>query len=265
MAGTDVPHAAAFEAAARAVRRARRQRVDERGAFDQFCKRVERLSTGGDQPDMAPDPNCAVVSRHETDTAGSGAVRDAYESTVMVVPHYWDVYDDCFSEHFAMELGHDLLADLQRAGRLTPALQQRIVDTAATAHQRRIDAIEILDDERLALEEARQALGDVADALSGAGSPDAVSAGRTEAVRERCVAVRRQRRAHLAAHDLVRETEPAWVSSAAAAVRPRLSTMYAELSVRDPVLAAIDQLTAQLPETGVDADPVSSTRVESDR
>jgi hypothetical protein len=256
MAGADSPDTE-FEAAQLAVRRARRQRVDERGAFDQFCKRVERLPTGGDQPDMAPDPNCVVVCRHETAMTGPGAVREAYEATVMAVPHYWDVYDDPFSEHVATELGHDVTTDLRRAGTLTPALKRRVVEAAAAAHQRRVDAIRTLEAERSALDGARQAIVDILDGLSGAESTDDLSDRRVEAIRDRCRTVARKRRTHLADHDLVRETEPAWVSSADSAVKPRLSTLYADLSARDPVLAAVDQLRGVLPEPKTDDDVVS--------
>jgi hypothetical protein len=263
MAGADSIHTE-FEAAGLAVRRARRQRADERGAFDQFCMRVEGLPTGGDQPDMAPDANCAIACRHEMETTGPGAVREAYEATVMAVPHYWEVYDDPFSEHVATELGHDVTTDLRRAGTLTPTLKQRVVDAAAAAHHRRVDAIRTLDAERSALDGARQAIVDILDGLSGAESTDDFSDQRIEAIRDRCRTIARKRRTHLAEHDLVRETEPTWVSSADSAVQPRLSTLYADLSARDPVLAAVDQLRSVLPETGVDTDVVSEW-IESNR
>jgi len=233
-----------FEAAHQKLRVVRRRYVDERGALDQFCKRVERLSTGCGQPEAPPDTDCAAALRSDTGATSPAVLRRAYEQTVMEVPHYRAVYGDPLTEHLAAELGQDVAIALQHAVRVTPGLQERVLETASAAHQRRVDAIEILDAERESLDLAERTLADIVEALPAeAGCP---ANHRVAALKERCEVLARTRRAHLREHGLDREQADG--ARDGRPCSPALSTLYESLSVRDPILSVVESLLDRLPK-----------------
>lgn len=239
-----------FEEARTAVRVARRETVDERGALDQFCQRVERLPTAGPQPERAPDPTCAAVVRAADD--GLSAVRRAYETTVMAVPHHENRHDVSFVEHVAAELGSAVATALRRETALSSTLKTDLLEATQRARERRVVTVRALDEESASLERAEQRVRDLLDALadeSQGQTKDATGGKETDAdsrlagLQERCDEMASARRSTLAdpKYGLApRDEEP--TADGMVSVRPRLSTVYDDLPVRDPVLATLASL-----------------------
>lgn len=142
--------------ARRAVRRERRRTVDEHEAFASFANAVRDL------PTEDPSGGVQVGARLASADAASStrAVRDAYERTVMAVPHYREEYDDTYTESLAAELGPSVAA-AATASALTPAVRRGIVAAAESARADRARFVEALDAEDRALREADARLGEV--------------------------------------------------------------------------------------------------------
>ena len=142
--------------ARRAVRRERRRTVDEREAFVAFADAVREV------PSDDPSTGVRVGARLASpDTAGSTrAVREAYERTVMAVPHYHEEYDDTYVESLTAELGAAVAAAATGPA-LTPAARSGIVDAAESARADRARFVEALDAEDRALRDADERLGEV--------------------------------------------------------------------------------------------------------
>ncbi|MFB6180233.1 MAG: hypothetical protein ABEI77_10985 [Halorientalis sp.] len=220
-----LPPADSIEVARDQLRLARRVRVDERGAFDQFCKRVEGLPVDGVHTSPAPDSACAASLRPADH--GLDAVRRAYETTVMAVPHYDEAYGDPYRTHLATELGADLVRNLARATRLTPQLQSRLVDAASAARERRVESIRTLDAEAVTLDRTEQLAVDLLDALTD----DATAKRALDPLEQRC-------RRHVRSRQSVLNDEST----------PLLADLYADDPGVDPVLVTLETVLARMTE-----------------
>lgn len=150
--------------ARRMVRRERRRTVDEREAFDAFADAVRDIPADG------PQSGVRVGARLATpDAAGATrAVREAYERTVMAVPHYREEYDDTYAESLEAELGPTVAA-AATAPRLTETAKSGLVDAAMSARADRARFVEALDAEDAALRDADERLDEI---LAEAGELD---------------------------------------------------------------------------------------------
>ena len=226
-----LPPTASLDAARSQLRPARRQLVDERAAFDQFCKRAERLSVDGAHATVAPDATCAARVRPDDD--GLAAVRRAYETTVMAVPHYRDAYDDPYTTHLAAELGNQLARTVRRATMLTPQLRARIVDAASTARERRVDRIRAIDAELVTLDRVEQLALDLLDAVAPVATatetPD--DQGRVTHIERRC-------------RERIRERESVLGDESTGIV----ADLYEDEPGVDPVLATLEAVLARVAE-----------------
>lgn len=83
----------------------RRQITDEQRALTQFAERVKSLSTPTSEEQPAPILATQATPALAAQTNGLAAVRDAYESTVMSVPHYAEEYGDTYAESVVEEFG----------------------------------------------------------------------------------------------------------------------------------------------------------------
>jgi hypothetical protein len=84
----------------------RRQITDEQRALNQFAEKVGAISIPTDEQQSIPALTTTSTPSLTAQTgSGLAAVRDAYESTVMSVPHYADEYGDTYAESVAEEFG----------------------------------------------------------------------------------------------------------------------------------------------------------------
>ena len=233
-------------AARRVLRRERRRTVDEREAFAAFREAVVDVPAERDRPTSPVTPTAPLSptspvpsSGPQTGTGGgTAAVRDAYERTVMAVPHYEEEYGDSTAESLAAEFCPEAATGLVEFARLTPWLKRGVVDGAETARLERERFVEGLDAEADSLcgSEDRLAavhgeVGSLADEpVPDFGAQDAVRA-RLGVLADRCDAVAADRQAAL------REWQERFDAPVAVPDLPRY--LYADLDATYPVLATV--------------------------
>lgn len=206
----------------------RRHLVDERDAFDQFCRRVETLPTV-----EATDAPGSVLSMTARTEPGPPALRAAYDGTVMTVPHAEE--DDASVPAFDDLLPRPTRAEIRWAARLTPALQSAVLDAATTAHEHRVDRIEAIDAELATLDRTEAVARDL---LAVESSTDEA---RLASLDRRCRRHATRRRATLANRA---ETDA-----------PALpADLYTDIEVEDPVLSALEAVRDRLPRDTEEAD-----------
>lgn len=210
---------------AREALRVERRRIgDEREAFRAFRSRVASVSsepvrtdggagpvTGGDGPlGVAAAGN--TVSPASGPLAGSGlvAVRDAYQETVMSVPHYEREYDDTYEQSVAEEFSPELAYALTRGSQFHRECKRSLLDATETAIEERERFAETVRSEIESVERAASRLVPIQSEVASTGQRafheadfgmlDAYRA-RTEVLIEDCdrIAARRQR--ELTSHD----------------------------------------------------------------
>ncbi|WP_311172959.1 DUF7260 family protein [Halobellus ordinarius] len=107
------------------IQQERRCLRDEREAFDDFRSRLESIEP------TKPDHAAGVTQPLQVErTVGLDSVRNAYESTVMSVPHYdaeyGDTYEQSVTEEFGPEVGLLLTEGNCFDQRLKTALREKI-------------------------------------------------------------------------------------------------------------------------------------------
>ncbi|WP_246986372.1 DUF7260 family protein [Halorientalis marina] len=202
------------------VRGRRRELVDERDAFDQFCQHVERLPVT-DSGTAAASDRAATVRTADP----RRAIHRAFERTVLAAPHYRERYGDPAAERLAAELGPDLAAALDRTTGLTASLKTRVLDAVSVAHERRTTRIAALDEERTRLDRTERAVHDLLTTL-GAVDGDAGTDPKLTRVERRCESLLADRRA-IRADD---------------ATDCLLADVYADCPVDDPVVATVESV-----------------------
>jgi len=85
-------------------------------------------------------------------SGGLEAVRDAYEETVMSVPHYREEYGEPYLVNVAGELSRELAAALGSDGRFHAGLKRKLLQTSRQAVDGRTHLLGIVDAEAEALE-----------------------------------------------------------------------------------------------------------------
>jgi ferric-dicitrate binding protein FerR (iron transport regulator) len=154
---------ARFDAEREALAAEREQSQEEVDAFEAFRDRIRDLDAtpaSGASAAPADGPGGIRVGGSPGGTP-MDAIKEAYRETVADVPHYDDEYVEDPDQHFATELGAEIAAALEGNDRLTPGIQQGLVAAARTARASRDELLEILDEERTALDEAEEFLADI--------------------------------------------------------------------------------------------------------
>jgi hypothetical protein len=149
-----------LDAARQRVREERRRTVDERAALTAFLERLDSVAT--DPSDGFP-VGLAVLGQS---SSGLSAVQDAYEATVMSVPHYAEEYGDTYAESVTEEFGLDLAAALTQGSALPSSVRAALVDSARAAREERVRFVEALDEEASSLAYAESVLADLLDELA---------------------------------------------------------------------------------------------------
>lgn len=150
----------------------------ERVAFERFAEKVATITpsaTSGQaatigQPVVAGGP-ATVTDDHAGEKRGE--VREAYRETVMAVDHYEAVYDEPLLVNVAGELSSDIAESLRddTGVALTEQLRAMIRAAATDAAERRVEFRTRVDEERESIEDARETLRDIVDALDSSGLP----------------------------------------------------------------------------------------------
>jgi hypothetical protein len=150
-----------FETARRRLRTERRRTVDEREAFRAFESHVRKL----DGQQTTTQPSVSTQMAVASGPHGITAVQNAYESTVMAVPHYEDDYDESFEEHITGEFGPEIATLVTQTSALGPQSKRTLLGAAAQAQDKREALVDALDAEKESFSPASRELLSVADEL----------------------------------------------------------------------------------------------------
>ncbi len=116
---------------------------DEHDAFHAFIERIQSL-------DPTPQQRSSTVplQTHAPTTDSSlRAVRDAYEATIMSVPHYESEYNDTYTHSLTEELGPDIATALTQQTHFDQTSKQAVLTAAQTAKTKRSRLLEALEAE----------------------------------------------------------------------------------------------------------------------
>lgn len=176
-----------LHAAREALRVERRRVIDEREAFEAFRSRVRDIPpdanspvTGAAAPQAAPRaPDATTIPSGVapagsppvgggTTTTGCGlvAVRDAYEETVMSVPHYETEYNDTYQRSLVAEFGPEVAAALTRESRLYDRSRSSVLSMSAEVIEKRDLLLDLVEAESASLSRATSDLRPVLEELA---------------------------------------------------------------------------------------------------
>jgi hypothetical protein len=173
--------------ARRALDRERRRTADERDAFDDLHRRVREIEpvttprSGGSDAATGGAVSTGAATRTLTGVAGNDpgtdrldVVREAYEETVMSVPHFEGEYGESYAETLAAEFSPDLAAALVTGDRFDPVCKRTLLDAVEEGRSRRERLLDALDAEAESLATYRERVASLRtdlDAVTVRGRP----------------------------------------------------------------------------------------------
>lgn len=227
----------------------RRRTTDELHALETFVDEIRALQTESVSFDAGVATITAQGSYTDSDARGLRAVRDAYEATVMSVPHYEEEYNDTYETSVAEEFGPDLATALTRRSTFDEQCKRAVLSAATEARTPREALLTALDNEVDSLDAARERLRPIAEEVAGFTAPTAEQNFETlDAYRAR-LAVLEQRCEELAAsrQSTLREQRR---SLRLPVDGPDVPTyVYQSLDADYPVLSAVAAVVETIEET----------------
>lgn len=231
------------------VRVERRRTADERAAFTAFRSRVDAIpATAAARTTSQPIGTQPAIG-HGTPRMGTEllAVRDAYQSTVMSVPHYDEEYNDTYAASLAAEFGPELAAALTRESALHEHVRRSVLDQTTTAIETRDEFETVLEREQASVRAAGEELRSLDDSVASLGETavDRLDFGgldahraRLEVLERRCdeVATTRQQERVAVERSMHFDGETDDVQT----------YLYQDLPVTYPVLAAVAAVGRQI-------------------
>lgn len=140
----------------------------ERDAFENFAREIAALeptaepaahsASTGSGPVMT---QASAIPADRPPDDGLDTVASAYRNTVMEVPHYREEYGESLAENMTAEFGQELAAAVVDGSRLTPVLQNALIEQSQDAKERRDRLINALDHETEQLEDAYDSLSSI--------------------------------------------------------------------------------------------------------
>lgn len=164
MGDTNAVKASADErltAAETAVRREYRRTADEVEALRTFERRIRRIPAEHTPPNRGL--TVGVETPPPTVTEGLRRVREAYESTVMSIPHYAKEYGDVYEESLCEEFSVDLAIALTEGTNFDRRCKQGVLAGVSDSQRRRKALLDALEVERTSLLKATETLLSVAN------------------------------------------------------------------------------------------------------
>lgn len=135
----------------------------ERAAFDEFGDRIAKLSAVTADRQAVPLGAPAPESRDRR----TADLREAYEETVMAVPHYDDVYGETLEENVTVEIGAEFaqLFRVDSSASFSPHHKHLLVKAADKQVRERADFCEALETEIDSLQSTHAELSALLDTL----------------------------------------------------------------------------------------------------
>ena len=239
-----------FDAARECVVEERRRTTDELHALETLVDELRALPTESVSLETGQATVTARTTHAGSGSSSVGGVRDAYEETLLSVPHYDEEYDETYLQSVAEEFGPDLATALVERSILDDQLKTALVSAAREAQAPREALLTALDTEAESLETARTRLRPIVEELAEVtASPltdvefetlDAYRA-RLPVLGEHCdeLAARRQSTLREQRHEL-------WLPVGG----PDVATYaYQPLEARYPVLSAVTAVAKRIEKT----------------
>lgn len=191
-----------FESMRRLLRTERERTANELAAFEAFTDRIRDVPAMASMPAAGP---AALTDRSQANSLAT--VRDAYQSTVMDVPHYDQEYGNDFPQDITAEFGTTITTILVENGSLDARTKRVILTLAAESRTRRQQHLDLLDAEAESIETAAARIEPIVQELTtfedrdfcaeSFGALDGYRA-RTEVLLDKCdkAAERRQKDLH---------------------------------------------------------------------
>lgn len=133
------------------LRRERRRTTDELEAFRVFEDRVQTIPPERNDFERRRTVGTAAAT---VGTPGLERVREAYEDTLMSVPHYLEEYDDSYVESLAEEFSPDLASALTDGTEFNEQCKRMLLSAVSNAQSARNSLIDVIDRERKSVLEA---------------------------------------------------------------------------------------------------------------
>jgi len=181
--------------------------TDEIKAFERFIDRLESIVTPFDK---LSSPRGMSALRKQPTGSGTTELREAYEATVMAVPHFSEDYDESFYENLTAEFGPELAAMIRQADHIDERCRSAIESLSSTAIQERENLVETIQAEEEAIETYSSKLLDIAveiDSLSTTEFATADFGGleaywtRLQTLEKRCDTIADDRQRTIKSHD----------------------------------------------------------------
>ena len=132
-------------------------------AFRRFRTRLVSIEPTGQSAatvDTSAGGMSALGTRQSKPDTSLRAVREAYQETIMAVPHFEAEYDDSLEANMSMEFGAELGTQIATGTRLTPRLHEALLTASEGARDERETLLPVLERERESLQSVRNTLDD---------------------------------------------------------------------------------------------------------
>lgn len=150
----------------------RRRTRAEYEAFDRFIGRARQIIPSANAPNISTGGPTPLLQQQANSSSGQlNALRQAYEDTVMSVPHFEEEYGETVAEHMREELSDEIAEAVISESNLTAPLHQSVVDAAYAARERRAHFLEMLEEEADSLANHEKTLQQIERGVSIATEP----------------------------------------------------------------------------------------------
>jgi DNA repair exonuclease SbcCD ATPase subunit len=128
----------------------------ELAAFDTFIDEIKGITPVEQPPALeSQQSNAGFLT---PDGSQFEEVRQAYEQTVMSVPHYEEEYDDTITESLAEEFGSEIVTQFTTGQRFSPVIKEYVIEAAQQSQQKREYFLSTLESEHETLRTAQERL-----------------------------------------------------------------------------------------------------------
>ena len=152
-----------LDAAQTALTRERRRTTDELEALERFESRVQTIETISITQKRESH---RTVLTHAPSDKGLDRVREAYEETVMTVPHYSDEYDDTYRQSLTAEFSPDVATALTDGTVFNDQCKQTTLAAVVQSIAVRESMLDGIDDEQDSIDSAADTLLPVIEELT---------------------------------------------------------------------------------------------------
>ncbi len=165
--------------ASTAVREERSRTAEESDALLEFIRRVESVEPSQPQtnpmmiggPPGSPTEAGTLTEYDQSITK----IRDAYEDTMMGVPHYDEEYGESLYVNMAAEFGSEIATAVTEGSEFTPPLKSAIVEKSRDSYKQREQLISGLNTEATELRTAQSSARSITQSLEDYSNSDASS------------------------------------------------------------------------------------------